>query len=68
MNDSDNIGAHAEYDFSAAERGKHAEIVPIDATMVVLDPDVATEFPTSESVNIALRALVALRRNLQGVA
>jgi hypothetical protein len=52
----------AEYDFSKAVRGKYAGRISRDATVVVLEPDVAKVFATSESVNSALRALVAIAR------
>ncbi|RIL01679.1 MAG: hypothetical protein DCC71_17330 [Proteobacteria bacterium] len=51
-----------EYDFSAGVRGKYAGKVARTATVVVLEPDVAQVFQTSESVNTALRALVAIAR------
>ena len=51
----------AEYDFSKAVRGKYAGRMGRTTTLVVLEPDVAAVFDTSESVNSALRALVAIR-------
>lgn len=50
------------YDFSKGVRGKYAERLGKKATLVVLDPDVAEVFDSSESVNAALRALVAIAR------
>lgn len=52
----------AEYDFSKGVRGKYAGQISRDATVVVLEPDVAAVFDSSESVNPALRALVAIAR------
>lgn len=52
----------AEYDFSKAVRGKYAGRLPRIAKVVVLEPDVAEVFDTSESVNSALRALAAIPR------
>ena len=46
-----------EYDFSKGERGKYVDRLSDDVRMVVLDPDVAEAFPTSEDVNEALRKL-----------
>jgi hypothetical protein len=46
-----------EYDFSKGVRGKYTERLSHDAKLVVLDPDVAAAFPTSEQVNEALRRL-----------
>jgi hypothetical protein len=45
-----------EYDFSRGVRGKYAERFAGGSNVVVLDPDVAAAFPTTESVNAALRA------------
>jgi hypothetical protein len=52
----------AEYDFSRGVRGKYADRAGRKATVVLLEPDVAQVFKTSESVNSALRALVAIAR------
>lgn len=50
----------AEYDFSAGVRGKYAARYRQGANIVVLDPDVAEVFTTSEAVNRALRALLEI--------
>ena len=47
-----------EYDFSKGVRGKYAGKVVSGKSLVLLDPDVAKEFPDSESVNRALRAIL----------
>ena len=47
-----------EYDFSGGVRGKYAAEYARGTNIVVLDPDVAEVFPTSESVNEALRAIM----------
>jgi hypothetical protein len=52
----------AEYDFSKGIRGKYAQRYAEGTNVVVLAPDVAAAFPTSESVNTALRALISLAR------
>ena len=52
----------AEYDFSKGVRGKYAARMGRTTTLVVLEPDVAEVFETSESVNSALRALAAIPR------
>jgi|SRR6185503_14081917 hypothetical protein len=49
-----------EYDFSGGVRGKYVGRVSQGSNVVVLDPDVARVFTNSESVNQALRALVAI--------
>jgi len=47
----------AEYDFSDGVRGKYAKRYAEGSNVVVLDPDVAEHFKTSEDVNRALREL-----------
>ena len=43
------------YDFSKGIQGKYAERYKEGSNMVLLDPDVAKEFPDDTSVNEALR-------------
>lgn len=50
-----------EYDFSKGVRGKYADRLAGGIRLVVLDPDVAKAFPTSEDVNAALRELAEER-------
>ena len=47
-----------EYDFSKGERGKYAKQYAAGTNVILLDPDVAKQFPSSESVNKALRTLI----------
>lgn len=47
-----------EYDFSNAVRGKYYKRVMQGCNVVILDPDVAAMFGTSQAVNEALRNLV----------
>ena len=51
-----------EYDFSGGVRGKYAARFAEGANVVVLDPDIARLFGTSEAVNRALRSLADLAR------
>jgi len=51
-----------EYDFSKGARGKYAKRYAEGSNVVVLSPDMAKVFPTSESVNEALRTLVRVGR------
>ena len=44
-----------EYDFSSGFRGKYLPRLAKGANVVVLDRDMAKVFPTSKSVNDALR-------------
>lgn len=46
-----------EYDFRGGVRGKYARRYAAGSNVVVIDPDVAKEFPDAASVNTALRAL-----------
>jgi hypothetical protein len=52
-----------EYDFNGGVRGKYAARYAKGTNIVVLDSDVAEIFPTSQSVNDALRALATVIRN-----
>lgn len=47
-----------EYDFSGGVRGKYAKEYAEGTNVVVLEPDIAREFPSAESVNEALRCLI----------
>jgi hypothetical protein len=49
-----------EYDFSGGVRGKYAARFAEGTNVVVLDPDVARLFGSSEAVNRALRGLAEL--------
>lgn len=49
-----------EYDFSGGERGKYAARFQEGTNVVVLEPDVAAVFPTSEAVNAALGKVAGL--------
>lgn len=50
-----------EYDFRDGIRGRHRRKLAEHGAIVRLDPDVAERFPTSESVNRALRAIAGRR-------
>ena len=52
-----------EYDFehmAGGVQGKHVEQYRAGTNVIVLDPDVAAAFPTSESVNETLRMLLKI--------
>lgn len=53
---SDNDGFLPEYDFSTGVRGKYADRFAAGTNIILLDPDLAAEFPDSKSVARALRA------------
>lgn len=58
-------GMRAEYrlDYSRARPNRFAEQVPPDAVAVVLDPDVAAVFGSSDTVNALLRSVVRAMPN-----
>ena len=56
--DSEPDEMRAEYDFSKGVRGKYAKQYAEGTNVVVLEPDIAREFPTAKSVNEALRSLI----------
>jgi hypothetical protein len=58
----ENEEMRSRYDFSEGVRGKYADRCAEGSNIVVLDPDVAREFPDSESVNRALRELIEKRK------
>jgi hypothetical protein len=55
MADDSDLELRPEYDFSKGVRGKYASRYREGSNVVVLDPDVADKFKTSEAVNDALR-------------
>jgi hypothetical protein len=57
-----------EYDFTNAVRGKYYQRYQQGTNVVVLEPDVASAFPTAESVNDALRSLLRLAKRSTGAA
>jgi hypothetical protein len=50
----------AHYDFSGGIRGKYARRYAEGTNVVVLDPDVAREFPNRDVVNETLRAVARI--------
>jgi len=52
-----------EYDFSGGVRGKYADRYRKGTNVVLLDPEIADAFPDSDSVNAALRALLAIAKS-----
>jgi hypothetical protein len=48
----------SEYDFSGGVRGKYAKRFAQGTNVVLLEPDVASAFPTARAVNAALRKLL----------
>ncbi len=58
MHEGDDLQAHYDFDYSKAKPNRFAERIKQESRMVVLDPDVADAFPTSEAVNETLRMLM----------
>ncbi|MAF84051.1 MAG: hypothetical protein QGH93_10095 [Gammaproteobacteria bacterium] len=51
------------YDFSKGTQGKQSDRYKEGTNMVLLDPDVAKEFPDDSSVNEALREFLREKKN-----
>ena len=64
MNENDiNDELRPEYDLSTLKRrvkGKYVDRYNEGSNVVLLEPDVAKEFPDSEAVNQALRSLISV--------
>lgn len=54
-----------EYDFRGGVRGKFARDYGRNRNLRVLDPDLLSVFPDSDSVNEALRALLRVKAAIQ---
>lgn len=55
-------------DFMKLERGKFFKEAANGASVILLDPEIAKAFPTSESANDALRGLPALTKQTARIA
>jgi hypothetical protein len=53
------LRAEYHFDYRQSRPNRFADKIDTTAVVVVLDPDVAEVFTTPESVNTALRALIA---------
>lgn len=53
---------HYDFDYSHAKPNRFAEQLSNEAIMVVLEPEVAAAFPTTEAVNDALRLVMQLSK------
>lgn len=62
ISDDGNSQMREEYDFTHGVRGKYAERFAEASNVVVLDPDVASEFKSAREVNEALREVLRGRR------
>lgn len=66
--DPDEETMRDEYDFSRGVRGKYVERLRQGSNVVVLEPDVAAEFSSSQEVNRALRVYLKSKKSEQGAA
>lgn len=62
MQDADEVRPHYEFDYSKAKPNRFAGRLREESMVVVLDPDVAAEFPDETAVNEALRLVMRLAR------
>lgn len=61
--DSDDLRPEYRFDYSKARPNPYAVRLKGKAVAVVLDAEIAAAFPTSESVNTALRTVMVQRRS-----
>lgn len=59
-NESEDMLPEYDFDYGKARPNRFAAEMNRDRLMVILDPDVSEVFTTPESVNQALRALIAI--------
>ena len=62
--EADELRAHYKFDYSKAKPNRFADRLGEETIAVVLDPDVAAVFTTSEEANQALRVLIGALGNL----
>jgi len=59
----DELRREYRFDYSKARPNPYARRMQTASVAVLLDPEVAAVFPTSESVNKALRSVIVRRRS-----
>ncbi len=64
--EANELREHYSFDYSKAKPNRFADRFSQEATVVVLDPDVAAVFTTSEATNQALRGLITALGSLAG--
>jgi hypothetical protein len=61
----DPLAPRPNLDFSKGVRGKYTNLLKHGTNLVILDPALMPHFPDSESVNVALRAFLAIGRQVE---
>ncbi len=64
LGEEDELREHYDFDYGRAKPNRFAAQIQQDSLMIVLDPDVASVFPTAKSVNDTLRAIALALENL----
>ena len=62
---SDEMQDEYQFDYNKAKPNRFASQIGQDQLMIVLDPDVAAVFKTTESVNQVLRAIITSMPKMQ---
>jgi hypothetical protein len=63
----DDLRPEYDFDFSKAVRGKYYQEYMRSSNVVVLEPDVAAAFQTSEAVNAALRSMLEFAKQTESL-
>ena len=63
---ADELRKHYNFDYAKAKPNRFASRFSEESVAVVLDPDVAAVFTTSETANQALRVLITTLENIAG--
>ena len=64
--DADGMFPEYEFDYATGERGKYfRRLVRAGSSVVILEPDVAKAFPSSEAVNRTLRSVLELTESIR---
>jgi hypothetical protein len=61
-NGYDDLQEHYDFDYSKAKPNRFATQLNNETVMIVLEPEVAAAFPTTEAVNEALRLVMQLAK------
>ncbi len=64
---ADDLREHYNFDYGEAKPNRFAHRFSKESITVVLDPDVAAVFTTSEAANQALRVLITALGNMEGM-